>query len=80
MALIAMIQGADGSPVGGGGVGLIELVYMAAAFLFVFGIKRLGRVRTAQRGNQIAALGMLLARTPLAGLLLRVDRALPAPR
>ncbi|MEO0509203.1 MAG: NAD(P)(+) transhydrogenase (Re/Si-specific) subunit beta [Verrucomicrobiota bacterium] len=38
-----------------------NFAYIAAAILFVFGIKMLGRAETAQRGNMISAIGMLLA-------------------
>ena len=37
------------------------LLYLVATALFVLGIKRLSKVRTAQSGNQLAAVGMLLA-------------------
>jgi NAD(P) transhydrogenase subunit beta len=40
---------------------VVELAYMAAALLFILGIKRLSRVRTAAGGNRLAALGMALA-------------------
>ena len=40
---------------------LIDLAYIAAAVLFVYGLKGLQRAETARRGNQISALGMLLA-------------------
>jgi NAD(P) transhydrogenase subunit beta len=40
---------------------IFELLYLVATALFVLGIKRLSRVATARRGNQLAALGMLLA-------------------
>ena len=40
---------------------LANFAYIIAAILFVFGIKMLGRAETAQRGNLISALGMLLA-------------------
>ncbi|MCA9323269.1 MAG: NAD(P)(+) transhydrogenase (Re/Si-specific) subunit beta, partial [Planctomycetes bacterium] len=40
---------------------LIHAAYLIGAGLFIFGIKRLSRVRTARRGNQLAAIGMLLA-------------------
>lgn len=40
---------------------LVNLAYIAAAILFVFGIKMLGRADTAQRGNKLSAVGMLLA-------------------
>ncbi|MFK5955308.1 MAG: NAD(P)(+) transhydrogenase (Re/Si-specific) subunit beta [Planctomycetota bacterium] len=37
------------------------LLYLVATALFVLGIKRLSKVRTAQSGNQLAAVGMLIA-------------------
>lgn len=40
---------------------LIHIAFLAGAALFVYGIKRLGRVRTARNGNQLAAIGMLFA-------------------
>lgn len=40
---------------------LVNLTYIAAAILFVFGIKMLGKAETARRGNFISAIGMLLA-------------------
>ncbi|HEY9674902.1 MAG TPA: NAD(P)(+) transhydrogenase (Re/Si-specific) subunit beta [Chroococcales cyanobacterium] len=39
----------------------IELSYLVAASLFIFGLKRLGSPATARQGNLIAAIGMLLA-------------------
>jgi NAD(P) transhydrogenase subunit beta len=39
----------------------ITLAYVAAAILFVFGLKMLGSPRTARRGNLVSALGMALA-------------------
>ena len=39
----------------------VQLVYMAAALLFILGIKRLAGVRTARSGNALAAAAMLLA-------------------
>ena len=36
-------------------------LYIVAAILFILGIKRLGKVRTARSGNTVAAVGMLLA-------------------
>ena len=39
----------------------VQLSYMVAALLFVFGIKQLSRVKTARKGNQMAASAMLLA-------------------
>ncbi len=41
--------------------GLMNLAYLVAASLFVFGIKGLTKPRTAVRGNFLAAVGMLLA-------------------
>ena len=40
---------------------LVLLAYLAASVLFVYGIKFLGRVRSARRGNLVSALGMLIA-------------------
>ena len=40
---------------------VVEVVYMAAALLFILGIKRLSGVRTARSGNALASLGMGLA-------------------
>jgi len=40
---------------------LINLSYIAAAILFVFGIKMLGHADTARKGNQISSIGMALA-------------------
>jgi len=40
---------------------IINLAYVVAAILFVFGIKMLGSAETARRGNQVSSLGMLLA-------------------
>jgi len=41
--------------------GFIQLAYLAAAVLFIFGLKGLTHPRTAVRGNLLGALGMLLA-------------------
>jgi NAD(P) transhydrogenase subunit beta len=40
---------------------LITYAYLLAAALFIIGIKRLNSPSTARRGNQIAAVGMLIA-------------------
>ena len=40
---------------------LVPVFYLLSAVLFIFGLKGLTRVRTAQRGNAIAALAMLIA-------------------
>ena len=39
----------------------INLAYIVAAILFIFGLKMLGRQASARRGNLISAIGMLLA-------------------
>lgn len=40
---------------------IADLGYIAAAVLFILGLKKLGSPRTAVRGNQLGAMGMLLA-------------------
>ena len=40
---------------------LIQLAYIAASVLFIYGLKMLGRAETARRGNVVSASGMLLA-------------------
>ena len=40
---------------------LINLYYVVAAALFVFGLKLLGSAATARRGNMLSALGMFIA-------------------
>ncbi|MGB5731863.1 MAG: NAD(P)(+) transhydrogenase (Re/Si-specific) subunit beta, partial [Acidimicrobiia bacterium] len=40
---------------------MITLLYLLAGALFIVGLRGLGSPRTARRGNQIAAAGMLLA-------------------
>jgi len=40
---------------------LIDLSYIVASILFIFGLKMLGKPTTAVRGNQISAIGMLVA-------------------
>jgi NAD(P) transhydrogenase subunit beta len=40
---------------------LQQIGYIASAILFIFGLKMLGNAATARRGNQVSALGMLLA-------------------
>ncbi|MBL7979484.1 MAG: NAD(P)(+) transhydrogenase (Re/Si-specific) subunit beta [Bacteroidetes Order II. Incertae sedis bacterium] len=40
---------------------LINLVYLVAASLFIMGLKRLGSPATARGGNQLSAVGMLIA-------------------
>jgi NAD(P) transhydrogenase subunit beta len=40
---------------------LINLAYIAAAVLFIYGLKMLSRAETARKGNAVSALGMLVA-------------------
>ena len=40
---------------------LVSLVYLVAAALFIFGLKRMSHPRTARSGNLTSSLGMLLA-------------------
>lgn len=40
---------------------LILIAYLIASVLFIIGIKMLGRVKSARRGNTISAVGMLIA-------------------
>ncbi len=40
---------------------IINLAYIVACVLFIFGIKRLGKTETARSGNLISSLGMLIA-------------------
>lgn len=40
---------------------LLNISYIVAAVLFIFGIKMLGSAQTARRGNLVSAAGMLLA-------------------
>jgi len=40
---------------------MIELLYLAAAVLFIVGLRRLGGPKTARSGNRLAAIGMLVA-------------------
>lgn len=40
---------------------IINLLYIVAAILFVFGLKMLGNAQTARKGNLISAIGMLIA-------------------
>ncbi len=39
----------------------INLVYLLAAIAFIYGLKMLGKVKTAVRGNLVSAVGMLIA-------------------
>ncbi len=40
---------------------VVPIIYLLSTMLFIFGIKQLARVKTARRGNALAAVGMLLA-------------------
>ncbi len=40
---------------------LAGVFYLIATALFIFGVKNLSKVRTAQKGNQLASIGMLVA-------------------
>jgi NAD(P) transhydrogenase subunit beta len=40
---------------------VVPIIYLLSTVLFIFGIKQLAKVKTARRGNAIAAVGMLLA-------------------
>src|SRR5690606_34055201 len=40
---------------------VFQLAYIAAAVLFIVGLKMLGRAETARRGNAVSAVGMLVA-------------------
>lgn len=40
---------------------LVQLAYIAASVMFIFGLKMLGRAETARNGNLVSAAGMLLA-------------------
>jgi len=51
------------------GATVAELTYVAAAVLFVLGLKRLSKVKSARSGNHLAALGMALAIAATLGLL-----------
>ncbi|MDP6448410.1 MAG: NAD(P)(+) transhydrogenase (Re/Si-specific) subunit beta, partial [Pirellulaceae bacterium] len=39
----------------------LNLLYLLAAVLFIYGLKMLSKVNTAARGNLISALGMFMA-------------------
>ena len=40
---------------------LVNMSYVAAAVLFIFGLKMLGSPATARKGNLVSALGMFVA-------------------
>ena len=39
----------------------IDLAYIVASILFIFGIKMLGKAETARKGNLLSAVGMVIA-------------------
>ncbi len=43
------------------GSNLVEILYILASILFIFGLKMLGKADTAPKGNMISAIGMLIA-------------------
>ena len=43
------------------GSGLVQILYLVSAVLFIVGLKGLTRVRTARRGNALSSLAMLIA-------------------
>lgn len=55
---------------------MTELSYLAAGVLFILGLKGLTSPRTARRGNQLAALGMLLATIVVVVDLLAMDQSM----
>jgi NAD(P) transhydrogenase subunit beta len=44
-----------------GGTDIVLIAYLVASVLFVYGIKYMGRVRSARQGNFISGVGMLIA-------------------
>jgi H+-translocating NAD(P) transhydrogenase subunit beta len=42
-------------------IGILELTYVVASVLFIFGLKMLSHPETARRGNSLAAVGMVMA-------------------
>ncbi len=61
--LLASASQPASAPVGGyaGRMFLINLAYLGAAALFIFGLKKLGSPRSARRGNLLASVGMAIA-------------------
>ena len=51
----------------------VEFAYMAAALLFILGLKRLSGVRTARGGNRLASLGMAIAVIATVGLIVGIE-------
>ena len=40
---------------------MVNLVYILASVLFIFGLKMLGSAETAKKGNLVSAIGMFIA-------------------
>ena len=40
---------------------LIQISYIVASVLFIFGLKMMSSARTARKGNMVSAIGMLIA-------------------
>ncbi len=53
---------------------IVNIVLLLSAVLFIFGLKQLSKVKTARRGNTIAAVAMLLA---MVGTLLELQLKIP---
>jgi NAD(P) transhydrogenase subunit beta len=53
---LAVMQG-----IGGLSVKWIDFAYIVSSIFFIFGIKMLGKVHTARRGNMVSSVGMLIA-------------------
>ena len=54
---------------------LAQIFYLVSAALFILGLKGMTKVKSARRGNGIAAVGMLLA---IIGTLIEAGRIVPA--
>ena len=53
-----------------------ELAYLLSAFLFVAGLKQLSSPATARKGNQMAAVAMLIQSSILIAVIMVLDLAL----
>lgn len=51
--------------------GFVGVIYLISAMMFIFGIKRLSKVKTARSGNQLAAGAMAVA---VVGMLLEMEK------
>ncbi len=54
----------------------VDYIYLLSAVLFIYGLKKLSKVRTSRRGNNLAALAMFLA---IVGTLLEINFGENAP-